>query len=310
MKKIITITLNPAFDLHYAMDEFHAGKENYVKSSVCDAGGKGINISRALLSNGFDNTAFVILGNENGASFEQGLIKDGVKYTPLHTEGRIRENITIHPAVGPETRISLDSFSITDKTLNDLCNMLMLAVDEDTVIAFSGRNPKGVTKYDVVAFLKKLIDKGAKLAVDSNSFTPEDLMLLRPWFIKPNEQEIAAFLGREINDVEDAAQRAKELVERGVAEEVMISMGGLGSAWSDGERTLIVSVPTIENPVSTIGAGDSTVAGYIAATAKGYTKEDSLRLACAFGTSACMTEGTRPPMADDVKKVYEKVTVK
>ncbi|MBE6531791.1 MAG: 1-phosphofructokinase family hexose kinase [Ruminococcaceae bacterium] len=310
MKKIITITLNPAFDLHYAMDEFRAGKENYVKSSTCDAGGKGINISRALLSNDVDNTAFVILGDENGAAFEQGLIRDGVKYTPLHTQGRIRENITIHPASGAETRISLDNFSLTDKTLTDLGVMLEMAVDEDTIIAFSGRNPKGVTKQDVMAFLKRLKDKGAKIAVDSNSFTPDDLMLIHPWFIKPNEQEIAAFLGREINDVEDAAARAKELVERGVAEEVMISMGGLGSAWSDGKRTLIVSVPKIENPVSTIGAGDSTVAGYIAATAKGYSKEDSLRLACAFGTSACMTEGTRPPMADDVKKVYDKVAVK
>ena len=89
----------------------------------------------------------------------------------------------------------------------------------------------------------------------------------------------------------------------------MISLGGLGSAWSDGKRRLVISVPRIESPVSTIGAGDSTVAGYLAANAKGDSVEDSLRLACSYGTAACMTEGTRPPMPNDVKKIFASITV-
>ena len=309
MKKIITITLNPAFDLHYGLDTFEAEKENYVKSVACDAGGKGINISRALKFNGVDSAAYVILGKENCAQFEQNMAEDAINYVPLYVDGRIRENITIHPAESRETRISLDNFSLNSEKLSELYALLEGELDENALVSFSGRIPKGITKDEVTTFLKNIISTGAKLAVDSNSLTPEDLIAFRPWFIKPNEQEIASFLGREITNAREAASVAMELVERGLAEEVMISLGGLGSAWSDGKQKIVVSVPKIENPVSTIGAGDSTVAGYLAATAKGDSCGDALRLACAFGTSACMTEGTRPPMPEDVKRIFDSITV-
>lgn len=308
MKKIITITLNPAFDLHYGLDRFEAEKENYVNTVICDAGGKGINISRALKFNGVENTAYVILGKENAAQFEQNMQTDGVNYIPVYTEGRIRENITLHPSGAKETRISLDNFSINSDILNELYAKLEKDLDEDTLVSFSGRIPKGVSKDEVIVFLKNIIAKGAKVAVDSNSLTPDDLIRIHPWFIKPNEQEIAAFLGREINDSREAASVAAELVARGLSEEVMISLGKHGSVWSDGKQSAIVSVPAI-TVLSTIGAGDSTVAGYIAATAKGDEPIEALRLACSFGTAACITEGTRPPMPDDVNKIFKDTSV-
>lgn len=304
MKKIITVTLNPAFDLHYAMESFEAGKENYVTRATCDAGGKGINISRALTVGGVENTAYVILGRENAPQFEQELHRDGLVFIPLYTEGRIRENITVHPAEGKETRISLDTFAVGADTLSELCRNLCEAVDADTLIAFSGRIPKGLTKGEIKAFLAALADKGARIAVDSNSLTPEDLTEIHPWFIKPNEQEIAAFVGREIADPEDAAAVAAELVRGGLAREVMISLGAMGSAWSDGNRRAIVNAPDKGKPLSTIGAGDSTVAGYLAATARGEDTETALRVAASFGSAACYTEGTRPPMPDCVAELF------
>ncbi|MBE6597450.1 MAG: 1-phosphofructokinase family hexose kinase [Ruminococcaceae bacterium] len=310
MKKIITITLNPAFDLHYTMDKFELKKENYVKEIICDAGGKGINISRALKANGIESTAYVILGAENSAQFESSLKADGIDYLPIYVRGRIRENITIHPKKDKETRISLDNFSITRLELDKLYSILYDVVDCDTIISFSGRIPKGVTKDETIKFLCKLKGIGARLAIDSNSLTTEDLTLIQPWFIKPNEEEIVSFLGRPVTDAEEAADRAAELCEKGVAEEVMISLGSRGSAWSDGRKKAVVSIPAIESPVSTIGAGDSTVAGYIAARAKGESIDDSLRLACAFGTAACLSEGTRPPLPKDVERIFNEITVK
>lgn len=310
MKKIITITLNPAFDLHYSMDKFEAKHENYVDQVICNAGGKGINISRALGKSGIKNTAYVILGKENGAQFESDLKADGIDYVPLYVEGRIRENITIHPKNDKETRISLDNFSITKDELIRLYDLLKDVIDCDTYISFSGRIPRGVTSDDVIRFLSLLKGHGARLAIDSNSLTPEDLIIIQPWFIKPNEEEIVSFLGRRISTPEDAAERAKELCDKGLAEEVMISLGGDGSAWSDGRRKKIVSIPKIDSPVSTIGAGDSTVAGYLAAFAEGKNIDDSLKTACAFGTAACLTEGTRPPEPDDVKRILPMITVR
>ncbi len=310
MKKIITITLNPAFDLHYYMDKFEAKKENYVTTAACDAGGKGVNISRALTVNGIENTAYVIFGKENAAQFESELEKDGIKFVPLYTEGRIRENITIHPVADKETRISLDNFSVTPALLGELQAMLIGAIDKDTLVSFSGRIPKGVTKEEVIDFLISLKATGAKLAVDSNSLTPEDLIKIRPWFIKPNEQEIAAFVGKELDEPEVAVKVAAELVERGLAQEVMISMGARGSVWSDGKKKAIVNAPDKGKPLSTIGAGDSTVAGYMAATARGAESEEALKTAASFGSAACYTEGTRPPMPDCVSELYAMAEVR
>ena len=309
MKKIITITLNPAFDLHYGMDKFEAKKENYVRSLSCDAGGKGINISRALLVNGIHNCAYVILGRDNGDRFEKLLKADDMKYVALYTDGSVRENITIHPDNDKETRISLDNFSISDKELDALCEMLLREIDADTLISFSGRIPKGVEKSAVIDFLKKLANTGAKIAIDSNSFSFDDLNVLHPWFIKPNEQEISTLLGRPVTTHEDAIGVAKDLVAMGVSEEVMISLGALGAVFATKDVAFTVSVPNIR-PLSTIGAGDSTVAGYIAGTAEGRSIPDCLKLSAAFGNAACLSEGTRPPKSDDVASLYEKIVVR
>lgn len=309
MKQIKTVTLNPAFDLHYYMESFEAKRENYVQNVICDAGGKGVNISRALTVNGTYNTAYLILGDENGAAFEAQLRRDGLAFVPLYTGGRVRENVTLHPAGDKETRISLDTFSVPPIMLHRMGEALHQGSQESCLLAFAGRLPRGIEKADAIAFLKAQIDAGHKVIVDSNSLTPEDLQQIRPWFIKPNEQEIEAFLGRGVTDAEDAARAAKELVARGVAEEVMISLGGDGAAWSNGARMLILNIPRLENPASTIGAGDSTLAGLLAATAKGADVEDALRNAVAYGTAACMTAGTLPPRPEDVAKVLEQVTV-
>ena len=221
MKPIQTITLNPAFDIHYGMDSFEARKENYVKSAVIQAGGKGINISRALTENGISNIAYVALARENAATFEQELQKDGLAYVPFYTSGRIRENITLHPANDRETRISLDTFYADQAILDAMEEALRKEELSDSLLAFSGRLPRGIEKSAVIAFLKRLIARGARVVVDSNSFSADDLRKIHPWFIKPNEQEIAAFLGRTVSDAKDGAEAAMELVKQGVAEEVI-----------------------------------------------------------------------------------------
>lgn len=304
MKPIRTMTLNPAFDLHYQMDHFEAKKENYVRGILCDAGGKGINTSRAMTVCGVDNVAYVILGEENGAAFEAQLRQYGLKYVTLYTPGRIRENITLHPADDKETRISLDTFRVLPELLDEMERKLTSDVSGEYYLSFSGRLPKGVEKDQVIAFLNRCVGSGARLIVDSNSLSPDDLVEIHPWFIKPNEQEIAAFLGKTVSSPEEAADAAKELVGKGVAEEVMISLGGDGAAWSDGKRRMILKIPKLAHPVSTIGAGDSTIGGYLAASAKGLGKADALRTAVSYGTAACMTEGTLPPRPEDVERVF------
>lgn len=310
MKRIVTVTLNPAFDFHAYCDSFAIGRENYVSSFVCDAGGKGINVSRALVKNGLESIAYVVLGRENAPQFEALLAKDDISIVPIYADGRIRENVILHPKDCAETRVNLDTFSIDKSVLDALCERVTQDIDEGTVVVFSGRLPRGICKSDVIDFLHRLTTSGARLAVDCNLLSAEELAAISPWFIKPNELEVVSVLGREVNDARDAAAAARELVLRGLSEQVMISLGGRGLVWSDGEREIVVKGKNIESPLSTVGAGDSTVAGYLAGVARSISVEDSLKLACAFGTAACMTQGTKPPEPHTVRELLEEIEVR
>ena len=309
MKPIRTITLNPCFDLHYTVPDFAAGKENLVTATTVEAGGKGVNTSRALSVNGVENIAYLIVGDENGAAFLSQLERDGVSCRSVQVPGRIRENITVHPTEGKETRISLNTFRVPGSAFAELESAILAEPLSEMLVSFSGRIPQGLEKERVKLFLRKLITGGAKVVVDSASFTSDDLRDLHPWFIKPNEQEIETFLGRTPGTAKEAAKAARELVRAGVSETVMISLGGDGAAFSDGTTDYVLHVPKLENPVSTIGAGDSTVAGLLAGTAQGLPIAETLRLAVAYGTAACLTPGTLPPRPDDVRNTLAKTRV-
>ena len=248
------------------------------------------------------------MGRENCAEFEKELKRQNITYKALYADGKIRENITLHLYMDKETRISLDSFEMSVGTLKALFDLIEKDTDGGTVVAFSGRLPRGISEETAAQQLLRLKEKGARLAIDCNSLSIDTLKRIRPWFIKPNEQEVEAFFGRPVQNAREAADFALELVRCGSSEQVMISLVSSGCAFADGQRRFTVSVPKIEVK-STIGAGDSTVAGFIAAIQDGLDTESALAFACACGSAACLTHGTNPPKKEDTEKLLEKITV-
>lgn len=303
--KIITLTLGPAFDMHCHADSLALDHENLVYMDLCQSGGKGVNISRALVHNGTPNLALLLLGVENADSFLRNLDADGVTYEAITVPGRIRENITIHTGV-TETRISFPGFRVESHVLPQVEEKLLSMVDGDTVVTMTGRVAEGMAVADVIAMLRKAAAKGAKIVVDSRSFTLADLVDLKPWLIKPNQEEISAYLGREISSLEQTLVEAKNLHEAGIAN-VMISMGGDGALLVCDGGTFIAIPPKVEVK-STIGAGDSSIAGFTACPDD--RPEQRLIWAVSYGTAACMAEGTLPPRPEDVMALREKITLK
>lgn len=305
--KIITLTLNPAFDIHCYVPNFAPYHENLAKITDNEAGGKGVNISRALTVNGVENLAFVVLGDENGDSFGKRLTADNMTYRAITVEGRIRENITLHTDGSDETRISFEGFKTDATLLDSVLSEISAETLEDTCVTFTGRVPSGIGMTDVKSFLKKLMDRGAKIVIDSRSFTLDDIVEMKPWLIKPNQEEISEYLGKEINTFDEVLTAATEIYEKGI-ENVMISLGSQGALLVSSEGAYIAKPPRIE-ALSTIGAGDSSIAGFLAAAKDGEGADVMIRRAVSYGTAACMTEGTRPPRKEDVKTVYEQITV-
>ena len=303
--KIITLTLGPAFDMHCHADKLILDHENLVYMDLCQAGGKGVNISRALVHNGTANLALLVLGQENAGSFLNNLDSDGVTYDAITVPGRIRENITIHTGA-TETRISFPGFRVEADVLPRVEQKLMELVDADTVVTMTGRAAEGMAVADVSNLLRKCADKGARIVVDSRSFSLQDLKELKPWLIKPNQEEISAYLGREIKNLEQTVAEAKALHEAGIAN-VMISMGGDGALLVCDEGIYIAVPPKVEVK-STIGAGDSSIAGFVACPSE--KAADKLCWAVAYGSAACMAEGTLPPEPKDVQALLASVQLK
>ena len=187
---VITLTLCPAYDVHCYAEWFEPFTENLARVTSMEAGGKGVNISRALTANGVNNRAMVLLGRENGAEFLRGLEKSGLDTQILEVEGRIRENITLHTPGKPETRLSFYGFASDDGVLTRVGELLPEDMS-DTVLTLTGRLPDGMTTGAAVQFLLDMKGRGAQVVLDSRSFGREDVLAVRPWLIKPNREEIA-----------------------------------------------------------------------------------------------------------------------
>ena len=304
--RIFTITLNPAFDIHCNVEGFSLYRESIAEIISREAGGKGVNISRALASVGRDNTAIVASGSENGDEFSKMLRKDLCSVELISLDGRIRENITLHEENKPETRISFGGFS-ADRGLLRAVRDKIGEVDSDTVVTFTGSIPRGIEPADAVTTLRDLKNAGAKVVVDSRSLSLAELLEIKPWLIKPNKDEIEGYIGRKITDVKDAADVALDLFSAGI-ENVMISLGGDGAVLSNDGGTFYAKPPSV-CAVSTVGAGDSTVAGFIHGFCEGYSPRRILAIAVAFGTSACMQCGTKPPKKEDILRIESEVEI-
>ena len=304
--KIITLTLNPAFDVHCKTEMFSSHKENIVTLTSRETGGKGINISRALNSFGVENTAIVVIGEENGKEFSDMLCRDSLSFLTVSCEGRIRENITIHDENKTETRISFGGFS-ADNSLIDKLKTTIGIPNPDMIITLTGSIPSGIETEKLLAVLKEYENEGARIVIDSRSVSLEELIAFKPWLIKPNKDEAENYLGKRINTPRDAATAASALFAKGI-KNVIISLGSEGAVIATREGNWYAKAPRAD-VLSTIGAGDSAVAGFIDGFLRGLPVSDCLKNAVAFGTAACIREGTAPPLLADVEHFRDEIAI-
>ena len=302
--KIYTLTLNPAYDVHAFAKSLVLNCENLAEMQSREAGGKGVNITRALCNVQIPNTAIVVLGKENGDEFKNAI--SDMDCVLLEKEGRIRENLTFHLENGTETRISFSGFPVDDSILEEVLDNI--EIEKDTIVTFTGRIPAGVGKEKAKEFLKILHKKGARIVLDSKSFTIEDILDIKPWLIKPNQEEISDYLGCEIKTLSQVLEKATIFTEHGIVN-TMVTLGEKGAALLTKEKVYIATCPVIK-AISTIGAGDSTIAGFLAGTYLGEEAIGCLKTAVSFGTAACLTSGTMPPKKEDIEKIYAQICVK
>ncbi len=290
---IVTLSLNPALDVTLWMDELVVDGNNIVTEERYDAAGKAMNVSRTLRSFGVDSLAIVLAGKYNLYPYEERLISEGIRYEIIPVDGYIRENISIILPDKSVTRLLREGFTVGYETVEAICKKMDERISTGTLVVVSGQLPKGISPTVLKMICRRIHDLGGRIALDTSSISLEDLYEIRPWLVKPNYAEMCGYCGRDLGDHDGIRDSAREMNQNGV-EHVLMSLGRGGILYSGKGVQLRVDVPEV-GVVSSVGAGDCTMGGFIKAVQCGGDIFRCVSTAAASGTAACMGEGTHPP---------------
>ena len=273
-----TITLNPAIDMLTKVENFELGKLNRTGESDYVIGGKGINISLLLNNIGKESKALGFIAGFTGNFIKEELKKKGIKSNFVETKGFTRININLTTDI--ETEINSQSSKVAKENIKEFFDTLEELSDNDTVF-LSGNIIPGMDSDDFAAIAKKVREKGAKLVVDSNKDMVLDTLKYKPFIIKPNEFELGEMFGVKISNTEEIAKYAKKLQEMG-AENVLVSRGSKGAILFTNEGDVFTANTATGKVISTIAAGDSMLAMFVAK----YDETGDYRLSLQYASAA------------------------
>jgi 1-phosphofructokinase len=302
---IVTVTPNPSIDRTVTLPaELVRGGVHRVTSVSSEPGGKGVNVARALTLAGLDVVAVLPAGSHD--PILAGLQVQGVEFEAVPVSGGVRTNLTITEPDGTTTKINEPGATLEPSEAEALAWAVMQQARGDHWVVLSGSLPPGLPDSwysDMTAALKA---HGCKVAVDTSdaplAALAAGLERAAPDLIKPNSEELASLTGVTAESLESAVQRgdaqpvvtaARRLIDRGVGA-VLATLGSAGALLVDRDGAWLATPPPI-TPRSTVGAGDSSLAGYVRADVEGAGAPGRLQMAVAYGSGAAALPGSAMP---------------
>lgn len=283
--RIATVTLNPAFDLVGRLARIEIGEVNTVETLGLYPAGKGINVAKVLADLGTKLSVTGFLGEENQGDFVQSFAKNGVDDQFYRVAGKTRINVKITETEADVTDLNFLGFEISEEEWEKFTAQTQNWESQFDLVAVCGSLPRGVSPEKFALWLETLHQQGLKVVLDSSNAALTAGLNAHPWLVKPNRRELEVWAGRALNSIEEVIVSAQELRAKGI-ENVIISMGEKGSVWINNEGVLQAQPPRCENVVSTVGAGDSMVAGLIYGFSQGWDKAKTLAFASATSALA------------------------
>ena len=303
---IVTLTPNPSQDLTVTLaGRLDRGAVIRADSVTSQAGGKGVNISRAAVMAGIPSIA--VLPAPPDDPFVHELLAAGIDCRPVPADGPLRVNITITEPDGTTTKLNSPGPGVTAEILGGLTSALTRRAASADWVVLAGSLPPGAPVGWYADLVAALRDTGARLAVDTSE-GPLHALVDRldeaaPHLMKPNGEELASFTGADPavleNDPAAAAAAARTLVDRGV-ESVLATLGANGAVLVTADGAWHAS-PPCTTVVSTVGAGDSSLFGYLLGDLRDSSPDQKLVLAVAYGSAAAGLPGTTIPQPHEVR---------
>ncbi|MHC0552516.1 1-phosphofructokinase [Salinicoccus sp. CNSTN-B1] len=294
---IYTVTFNPSVDYVVRLEKIKMGALNRSSDTVKYAGGKGINVSRILNELGVETTALGFVGGFTGDFIESALSKSGIKTDFLRVEGDTRINVKLK--TDDETEINGAGPIITDDDLAKLEDQLT-SLDEGDHVVFAGSVPSN--HKDVYEFLSRLLhERNISFSIDTEGQKLLSTLKYNPYLIKPNHVELEGMVGRRLITQQEMIDACDELLAQG-ASNILLTLGSEGALFVNANAVYRMPPPpgTLKNSV---GAGDSTVAGFLGK--KGSGLETQLKYAVASGSATAFNDDLAKRA--DIERLVDKI---
>ncbi|MFF8944342.1 1-phosphofructokinase [Streptomyces sp. NPDC014864] len=300
---ILTVTPNPSLDRTYEVPTLHRGEVVRATGERMDPGGKGVNVSRAVAATGRRTVAVLPLGGAPGALVAELLDAQGIEVAPVPVAGATRSNIALAEADGVLTKINAPGPELSADEQELLLDTVRRQSRGADWIACCGSLPRGLDPSWYADLVARAHAAGVRIALDTSG--PALLAALRegPDVVKPNVEELAEAVGRPLATVGDALKAAEELRGLG-AGAVLASLGADGQLLVDGAGAWFGSAH-VDVVRSNVGAGDSSLAGFLIAGGSG---REALASAVAHGAAAVRLPGSLMPAPRDLDPAAVTVT--
>lgn len=284
MAKILTLTMNPALDLTVQLGPLQVGQVNRSEAMLSHAAGKGINVAQVLADLGHELTVAGFLGVDNQQPFESLFARRGFVDEFVRVPGETRSNIKLAESSGRITDLNGPGPEVSLQAQHALATRVEQIAKNFDAVVVAGSLPRGVDAQWLKALLLRLNAMGLKVALDTSGQALRAGLQAAPWMIKPNTEELADALDAPIISIAAQAEAAAALRQRGI-EHVVISQGSQGVHWFSASVALQALPPKV-TVASTVGAGDSLLAGMIHGLLSGHKPEQTLRTATAIAAMA------------------------
>jgi 1-phosphofructokinase len=302
---ILTVTPNPSIDRTITLDTPLArGTVQRVNTVTIEPGGKGVNVARTLTKAGMDAVALLPAGDHD--PMVTALQAYQVPFDNVPIIGAVRTNLAVTEPDGTTTKLNEPGTMLDQTALDALTKSVVQRAADASWVVLSGSLPPGVPDDWYSAMVARLAPLPCRVAVDTSEGPLQALAqsfgAAGPDLIKPNAEELASLLALSPDLLEDAVAQgdllpvvegARHLISKGVRT-VLVTLGAAGAVLVDGDGSWLATPPPI-TPRSSVGAGDSSLAGYLIADAAGAAPAQRLALAVAYGSAAAALPGTQLP---------------
>ncbi|MFP4316022.1 MAG: 1-phosphofructokinase family hexose kinase [Desulfovibrionales bacterium] len=308
MKTVCTLTMNPTIDKSSSIDHVVPERKLRCNAPTYEPGGGGINVSKAIRNLGGDAMAVFPAGGHAGEKLKELLEMGKIRHTHIGIQGWTRENLAIHEtSTGQQYRFGMPGPTLKDEEWQRCLDEFFSLSPTPEYAVLSGSLPPGVPDDFYAKAAQKAKKAGIRMILDTSGKPLPEALQEGVFLIKPNLRELQSITGKEFENEEQQEQMARELVEKGKAEVVVVSLGAAGAlaVWKGNTHRLRAPTVSIK---SKVGAGDSMVAGMTLGFARDMSMLDAIRFGMACGAAAVMTPGSELCRKEDAERLYAQLS--